>query len=64
MMNQPMLNRVVALATVLVAGSLAGNAAAQLTVVSFGGAYQEGQSKALFQPAAKALGITEKGHQR
>lgn len=40
----------------------AGSAAAQqqLTVVSFGGAYQEGQSKALFQPAAKALGITVK----
>jgi len=37
-------------------------AAAQqtLTVVSFGGSYQEGQSKALFQPAAKALGITVK----
>src|SRR5688572_28851554 len=35
-------------------------AAQQLTVVSFGGAYQEGQSKALFQPAAKALGITIK----
>ncbi|MET0651535.1 MAG: ABC transporter substrate-binding protein, partial [Hyphomicrobiaceae bacterium] len=30
--------------------------AGQLTVVSFGGSYQEGQSKALFQPAAKALG--------
>ena len=29
----------------------------ELTVVSFGGSYQEGQSKALFQPAAKALGI-------
>lgn len=39
----------------------AGSAAAQtLTVVSFGGSYQEGQSKALFQPAAKALGITVK----
>lgn len=39
----------------------AGSAVAQqLTVVSFGGAYQEGQSKALFQPAAKALGITVK----
>jgi putative spermidine/putrescine transport system substrate-binding protein len=39
-----------------------GIAAAQqtLTVVSFGGSYQEGQSKALFQPAAKALGITVK----
>ena len=32
-------------------------AAEDLTVVSFGGAYQEGQSKALFQPAAKAMGI-------
>ena len=32
----------------------------QLTVVSFGGAYQDGQSKALFQPAAKALGIVVK----
>src|SRR3954467_7346143 len=29
----------------------------ELTVVSFGGAYQDAQSKALFQPAAKALGI-------
>jgi putative spermidine/putrescine transport system substrate-binding protein len=29
----------------------------ELTIVSFGGSYQEGQSKALFQPAAKALGI-------
>jgi len=37
-----------------------GAAAQQLTIVSFGGAYQEGQSKALFQPAAKALGITIK----
>jgi putative spermidine/putrescine transport system substrate-binding protein len=35
-------------------------AAQQLTVVSFGGSYQEAQSKALFQPAAKALGITVK----
>ena len=34
--------------------------AQQLTVVSFGGSYQEAQSKALFQPAAKALGITIK----
>jgi putative spermidine/putrescine transport system substrate-binding protein len=29
----------------------------ELTVVSFGGSFQEGQSKALFGPAAKALGI-------
>ena len=46
-----------ALATVMVVQSAA---AQQLTVVSFGGAYQDGQSKALFQPAAKALGITIK----
>jgi len=39
----------------------AGAAAAQsVTVVSFGGSYQEAQSKALFQPAAKAMGITAK----
>jgi len=31
--------------------------AQELTVVSFGGSYQEAQSKALFQPAAKVLGI-------
>lgn len=54
-----------ALCGALAAASLlciAGPAAAQqqLTVVSFGGAYQEGQSKALFQPAAKALGIALK----
>lgn len=35
-------------------------AAPQLTVVSWGGSYQDGQSKALFQPAAAALGITVK----
>ena len=49
-----------ALATLAMAMGFAGHAAAQLTVVSFGGAYQDGQSKALFQPAAKALGITVK----
>ena len=32
----------------------------QLTVVSWGGAFQDAQSKAQFQPAAKALGITVK----
>lgn len=50
-------------ALTVVAGGMmaAGSAAAQdLTVVSFGGSYQEGESKALFQPAAKALGITVK----
>jgi len=41
------------LAAVLGASALA----EELTVVSFGGAYQEAQSQALFQPAAKALGI-------
>jgi putative spermidine/putrescine transport system substrate-binding protein len=48
---------VTVLATVVAVQSAS---AQQLTVVSFGGAYQEGQSKALFQPAAKALGITVK----
>ena len=37
-----------------------GASAQTITVVSFGGSYQDGQSKALFQPAAKALGITVK----
>ncbi|MFY7959130.1 MAG: ABC transporter substrate-binding protein [Elsteraceae bacterium] len=37
---------------------LAGAVSAQeLTIVSFGGSYQEAQSKALFVPAAKAMGI-------
>ena len=35
-------------------------AAQEITVVSFGGSYQEGQSKALFQPAAKALNMKVK----
>ncbi len=34
--------------------------AQELTAVSFGGSYQEAQSKALFQPAAKAMGIKVK----
>lgn len=34
--------------------------AQELTIVSFGGSYQDAQSKALFQPAAKALGVTIK----
>ncbi len=50
-----------ACAAVLGAGCLAASAQAEeLTVVSFGGSYQDAQSKALFQPAAKALGITVK----
>ncbi|MBO6826252.1 MAG: polyamine ABC transporter substrate-binding protein [Sneathiella sp.] len=32
----------------------------QLTVASWGGSYQDAQSKALFQPAAKSMGITIK----
>ena len=31
--------------------------AQEVTITSFGGSYQDGQSKAVFQPAAKALGI-------
>lgn len=34
--------------------------AKQITVVSWGGAYQDAQSRAEFEPAAKALGITVK----
>lgn len=34
--------------------------AADLTIASWGGSYQKAQSKALFDPAAKALGITVK----
>ena len=34
--------------------------AQELTVVSFGGSYQDGQSKALFQPGAKAMNIKVK----
>ena len=37
-----------------------GAVAQEVTVVSFGGSYQDGQSKALFQPAAKAMGIKVK----
>ena len=68
MMNRQIVNRQsdrrlgalcgAAAAALLWAG--AASAQQQLTVVSFGGAYQDGQSKALFQPAAKALGITVK----
>ena len=43
--------------TTAIASLGTGVVAQELTVVSFGGAYQDAQSKALFQPAAKALGI-------
>lgn len=59
MLERKLLSRTVAfvaLSTVL-ALAVPGHAE-DLTVVSFGGSYQEAQSKALFQPAAKALGIT------
>ncbi|NVK36132.1 MAG: ABC transporter substrate-binding protein [Rhodobacteraceae bacterium] len=45
----------------LAAALLASTAVAQadeVTVASWGGSYQEAQSKALFEPAAKAMGIT------
>jgi putative spermidine/putrescine transport system substrate-binding protein len=61
MLDKTIRNGAAACAAAALAALFAGPAAAQqLTVVSFGGAYQEGQSKALFQPAAKALGITIK----
>lgn len=51
-----------AAALISLAGALPAAAAhaQEITAVSFGGAYQNAQSKALFQPAAKALGITVK----
>ena len=48
-------------ALTVVAGGLRpgrAEAAEELTVVSFGGAYQAAESKALFKPAAAALGIS------
>ena len=44
-----------AVAVVALGASFA--SAAELTIVSWGGAYQEAQRKALFEPVAKALGI-------
>ena len=37
-----------------------GASASEITIASWGGSYQEAQSKALFQPASKAMGITVK----
>jgi putative spermidine/putrescine transport system substrate-binding protein len=45
---------------VVLAASVAAAQAEEITAVSFGGSYQNAQSKALFQPAAKALGMTVK----
>ena len=60
MFSQQIFKKIVSASAMVAAIASAGYANAQLTIVSFGGAYQEGQSKALFQPAAKALGITVK----
>jgi putative spermidine/putrescine transport system substrate-binding protein len=57
--KRKILNCTVAAAALHAAAVLATPAQAQeITVVSFGGSYQDAQSKALFQPAAEALGIT------
>ncbi|WP_374440935.1 ABC transporter substrate-binding protein [Stella sp.] len=50
----------IAAAAIVTLGVAAPTAAQELTVVSFGGSYQAGQSKALFQPAAAAMGIKVK----
>ncbi|MDZ7842272.1 MAG: ABC transporter substrate-binding protein [Gammaproteobacteria bacterium] len=50
----------VALATAGFIGAPALSAANELTIASWGGSYQDAQSKALFQPASKAMGITIK----
>ena len=60
MLRQQIFKKIVSVSALIAGMAFAGHASAQLTIVSFGGAYQEGQSKALFQPAAKALGITVK----
>ncbi|HET8597329.1 MAG TPA: ABC transporter substrate-binding protein [Castellaniella sp.] len=50
--------RLATVAAALAAASYsAGAGAADLTIASWGGAYQKAQSEALFEPAAKALGI-------
>ena len=48
------------LAGAMLAAAVSTVSAQTVNVVSFGGAYQEGQSKALFQPAAKAMNISVK----
>jgi putative spermidine/putrescine transport system substrate-binding protein len=53
--------RVLGLAgAVAIALGTSGAIAQEITVVSFGGSYQDGQSKALFQPAAKAMNLKVK----
>lgn len=60
MLKRNFLNCTVVGTVVLAAGSMTVSTAqaADLTVVGFGGPFQEIQSKTLFQPAAEALGIT------
>jgi putative spermidine/putrescine transport system substrate-binding protein len=48
-----------AIGGMMLAGTVA-NADDTLRIVSWGGAYQKGQSLGIFQPAAKAMGITVK----
>jgi len=50
----------VALATASIVCTSAASADNELTIASWGGSYQEAQSKALFQPASEAMGITIK----
>ena len=66
MIDKPSVYLTVAAALLGGAGLVWSHAATaqQVTAVSFGGAYQEAQSKALFQPAAKAMGITVRAVQR
>ncbi len=55
------IHRMLALGSMLglgLGGALPASAAGQITFVSQGGAYQEAQTKAILDPAAKELGIT------
>ena len=51
---------IVALVAAIVSLQVPDARAEEITVTSFGGSYQDAQSKTLFQPAAKAMGITVK----
>ncbi|MGY9013335.1 MAG: ABC transporter substrate-binding protein, partial [Rhodobacterales bacterium] len=56
-------NRTKIIASSVLAGVMCLSSAAvaeSLRIVSWGGAYQKGQSVGIFQPAAKAMGITVK----
>ena len=60
MLRQQIFKKIASVSTLLVAIFSTGNAAAQLTLVSFGGAYQEAQSQTIWQPSAKVVGINFK----